>query len=245
MKSVDKVDVFGVPISTYKTLDEAACDIYEHHMGKASTAIAINPEKIMTMEKSQVLADFIKQSTINYADGIGVVMAVKMKTGLSVSRIAGCDLWLKLMERSVQHKKSVFLIGAKEEVVSVVADKLRQELSVDVCGYQNGYFADDEVVINQLLQAKPDVVCLALGSPKQELLINKLKSAGLASFMMGVGGTFDVYSGHTRRAPVFFQRLGLEWFYRLVTDIRRINRQSNLVKFFLRLIKLRFSSGIK
>nr|WP_252306307.1 WecB/TagA/CpsF family glycosyltransferase [Vibrio alginolyticus] len=109
-------------------------------------------------------------------------------------------------------------------------DKLKQQ-GVNVVGSQDGYFSDEELLINEIRRSGAKILSVALGSPKQELFMKKAKDSGLTCFMMGVGGTYNVFVGEVKRAPDFWCRLNLEWLYRLLSEPSRIFRQIKLTKY--------------
>ena len=140
-----------------------------------------------------------------------------------------------------EQKKLVYLIGAKAEIASLVDAKLRKEYpDLQIAKVEDGYFKEDlETVAKRIKAAKPDMVFAALGCPRQEHLLAILKKQGVPAIMMGVGGSFDVFSGKVRRAPKFFQKIHLEWFYRLATNPARIGRMQALPKFIVNVYRHR------
>ncbi len=201
--------------------------------GKAKTAIAINPEKIVISIKDYNVRQHILNADIRYLDGYGTVIVARLKTSCSYPRIPGCELWENIMEEAGKFNKKVFLVGGTEDIILRTKLKLEKDFNTPVCGYHNGYFDDDDIVIRQIIASKPDIVTVAMGSPKQEVFMAKCRALGLDSFMMGVGGTYDVFTGNVKRAPMLFRRLNLEWFYRLCSQPTRYKRQINLVKFLV------------
>ncbi|WP_222982688.1 WecB/TagA/CpsF family glycosyltransferase [Flagellimonas meishanensis] len=195
--------------------------------------VALNAEKLN--KKSKVL-DKIINSNIGYPDGMGAVWALKRK-GLDSVKIAGAEFWLDIIKKN--HKnKSIYLMGSTQHVIEQTVAKLKSDYpALKVTGYRDGFLkeGDKEKLVEDLKQQKPDVVYVAMGSPRQELLMNELMSHYPALYM-GLGGSFDVYMGLKKRAPVFFQKLGLEWFYRLLKEPTRISRQTSLAKFLIKVI---------
>lgn len=197
------------------------------------SAIAINPEKIIKAREDSFINDILLSATIRFADGIGVVRTLARKSGKKVTRIPGCELWEEVMKKAGEYQLPVFLIGAKPEVIEQTKDKLAKQYQVNVCGYQNGYFnsEQEDALIARLVELKPSIVSVALGSPRQEILINRFREVCPDTFFMGVGGTYDVYTHNVKRAPKFFRTLNLEWFYRLASQPTRFGRQVNLLNY--------------
>ena len=196
----------------------------------AGSAIAINPEKVLAASNNRQLREVIEAADIRYADGIGVVKAMRRRLGRDVERIPGCELWQELMLRAAQYQVPVFIIGAKPGVLTQTRDKLLAA-GTKLVGAVDGYFSDEAALIAQLKQAKPQIVSVAMGSPRQELLIQRLRQAHPNCFYMGVGGTYDVYTGNVKRAPALWCKLNLEWAYRLVLQPSRIGRQLGLLRY--------------
>jgi UDP-N-acetyl-D-mannosaminouronate:lipid I N-acetyl-D-mannosaminouronosyltransferase len=197
------------------------------------SAIAINPEKVIRAIDDSSIRDAIMSASIRYADGIGVVKTLARKSGEKVSRVPGCELWEAVMDRAGAFDIPVYLVGASNETITETANLLEKQYSVNICGIQDGYFDKDKEqdVIDRIAQIQPKIVTVALGSPRQEMFIQKCRKVCPNSFFMGVGGTYDVYTNKVKRAPLFYRKLNLEWFYRLMSQPKRLFRQTNLVKY--------------
>ena len=220
--------VNNLKIYPFKSKDE----ILEYVIDKHKILIALNAEKIL--KEDERLKKIINEN-IGYPDGVGAVMALKKK-GFEAAKIPGVELWHDIIER--YHKqKSFYLIGSTDEVIETTVKKLKLEFpGIDIKNYRNGYLkeGDLEVIKNDLQEKKPDVVFVAMGSPKQEFVMEELLKSYPALYQ-GLGGSFDVYSGKVKRAPEFFQKTGLEWFYRLLKQPTRIKRQIVYIKFMIKL----------
>jgi len=190
--------------------------------------IAVNTEKIIN--KNLKLKQIINQN-IGYPDGVGAVMALKQK-GFDAIKIPGAELWLDIIKKF--HKKRTFyLLGSTEEVINHTVNKLKQEYPhINIIGYRNGFLkeGDKEKLIEELKNKKPDIIFIAQGSPKQEILMDELIKEYSALYM-GLGGSFDVYTGFKKRAPKLFLDLNLEWLYRLLKEPTRFSRQLAIIKF--------------
>jgi UDP-N-acetyl-D-mannosaminouronate:lipid I N-acetyl-D-mannosaminouronosyltransferase len=201
--------------------------------------IAINSEKILhaTDETCKLI-----NNNIGYVDGIGALWALRKKGLKDVVKIPGCELWLDII-RSGYLKKTFYLIGGKQEVIDATVSKLRIEFpGIQIINYHNGYIESEEkisLLIDDVAVRKPDVVFVGMGSPKQELFMEKMQRHHEAVYQ-GLGGSFDVYTGYVKRAPEWWVKNNLEWAYRLMKQPRRIKRQILLLRFFWLLLLNRY-----
>ncbi len=226
---IDKIYLNG--IKTYSF--ENRKDFLRYIQEKQEILVALNAEKIM--KEDQRLKKLINKN-LGYPDGIGVVMALNRK-GFNAIKIPGSELWLDII-REFQHKKTFYFIGSTSEVIEKTIYNLKKEFpDLQIVGYRDGFLneEDKKVLINELKDKKPNIVFVAQGSPRQEFLMEDLKKEFPALYM-GLGGSFDIYSGFKKRAPKFFLRFNLEWLYRLVKEPTRIGRQSILIKYFVLLV---------
>ncbi|UEG18050.1 lipopolysaccharide N-acetylmannosaminouronosyltransferase [Pantoea ananatis] len=201
---------------------------------RSGTLVAINAEKVLNAEQDAALHAHIQQAEFKYPDGISIVRSVRKKyPQASLQRIAGADLWEALMERAGRNGTPVFLIGGRQAVLDETCDKLRRQWSVNIVGAQDGYFvpAERDALFARVAASGARLVTVAMGSPRQELLMAECQKYWPDALYMGVGGTYDVFTGHVKRAPVIWQKLGLEWFYRLIKQPSRLRRQLKLVKY--------------
>lgn len=191
--------------------------------------VTANPETIMTAEQNE---DFNKalldENTTIIPDGIGVVKGAKMLGYNVVETIPGVELCTKLFEYCNQYSKSIFLLGAKKEIIEKLVNVLKNNYpNAHICGYENGYVEDKQAVFNGISKLEPDVVLVALGIPEQEILIYKNLAQFNKGIFVGVGGSFDVLSGTKKRAPKLFIKLHLEWLYRILKEPKRLKRFFN------------------
>ena len=192
--------------------------------------IAMNAEKIM---KNDYRLRRIVNTNIAYTDGFGAVLALRSK-GLKAIKIPGSEFWLDIVNR-FQRNKKFYLIGSTTEVIESTVIKLEKEYpKIQIVGYQNGFLEKDDKVklVQRLKDTKPDIVFVAQGSPRQEFLMDELIEHHPALYM-GLGGSFDIYGGDKKRAPMFFLKLELEWLYRLLKEPTRFSRQLALLKFLI------------
>lgn len=202
--------------------------------------VTANPETLMTAENNKDFKHILlDEHTTIIPDGIGIVKGAKI-LGYNVEEtIPGVELCTKLFEYCSELHKSIFLLGAKEEVVSKLVDIIKTNYpGTNLCGYENGYIQDKQACFDNIAKLKPDVVLVALGIPHQELFIyNNLDKFNKGIFV-GVGGSFDVLSGSKKRAPKIFRKLHLEWLYRITTEPKRLKRFFNSnVKYIFKLLK--------
>lgn len=233
---MDKVNVLGVNFDN-KSFNQFQNEFIGRINNHQSTlVVTANPEMVMTANENPEFMKLLSYDA-DYitADGIGIVKAAKiLKTPLK-ERVTGYDLFSWLMTLSNNRGLRVYLIGAKPAIIHAVQAKIAQEYAnIELVGAQDGYFNEDlELVAYQIEHTEPDLVFAALGSPRQEQLLALLRKHLLPALMMGVGGSFDVFSGEVKRAPQFWQEAHLEWFYRLLTNPTRCKRMIALPKFLL------------
>ena len=226
-----KVSINGVEIYPFVSADE----LLEFIDGKKSMLLAINAGKInrATDETREII-----NSGIGYADGRGAQYALKKRGFPNAAIIPGCELWLSIIEKYYRTGKSFYFIGGKQEVIEKTINKLRVDFpGINIVGYRNGYLSgnDEDVLINDVAEKKPDFVFVAMGSPKQEHLMYKMHKLHSAMYQ-GLGGSFDIYVGNLTRAPKWLRDRGLEGPYRVVTDFNkaRLKRFVNDVSFMVK-----------
>lgn len=205
--------------------------------GQNVILVALNAEKL---NKTDNELDDLINSNIGYPDGIGAVWALRRK-GFEAIKIAGAEFWLDII-RKYNQEKSFFFIGSSQEVIEITVSKLRKQFPLlKIAGYRNGFLneGDKNALLEEFHIKEPDVVFVAMGSPKQEFLMQFFLNSYPALYM-GLGGSFDVYSGQKNRAPDIFISLGLEWLFRLLKEPTRISRQINLATFFFKVILRKF-----
>ena len=205
---------------------------------KKRFVVTVNPESVMLAEKNKILQKILTDKNVSKTpDGIAVVKACKKLDIPVTERITGIDIATYLLKKLNENKKSLYLFGAKEEVIDVLVTKIKQEYPhIKIMGYTNGYVKDKDKVFKEIIKLKPDVCLVALGIPMQEELIYKYINQFKKGIFVGVGGSFDVLSGTKKRAPKFFIKLNLEWLYRIIKEPKRIKRfWNNNVKFIFKI----------
>lgn len=221
----------GVEVYPFTSAEE----LISYVSGHPAILVAINAEKILHATDE---LKAIYNRNLGYSDGAGAVLALKKKGHQKACKIAGCELWLKIIER-YSREKSFYLVGGKPEVIEETIQKLRADFPrINIVGYRDGYLKgnDDETLIADIAEKKPDVVFVAMGSPKQELLMERMQRVHPEAIYQGLGGSFDVYTGRVERAPEWWIRHNLEFAYRLIKQPSRIRRQIHLVRFLFRVL---------
>lgn len=226
MQKENRIELNGMKVFPFRSPGELLAYVDQHK----GILVAVNAEKVTkaTDETRAVVND-----NIGYADGAGVVVAMHKMGHPDAVRIAGCDLWLDIIRESYK-EKSYYLIGGKQEVIEDTIKKLRQEFEgINILGYRNGYIKSEEernALIADVAEKKPDVVYVAMGSPIQEFLMADMMKVHPAIYQ-GLGGSFDVYTGRVKRAPLWWQKHNMEFLYRFLKQPQRYRREYYRLKF--------------
>lgn len=224
-----RTDILGVGFDDL-TLEEAATagaslveDQGFHY------AVTPNPEFLLAARKDQPFRQALLDADLVLADGVGVVYSAKLLGRPLKGRVPGIEFAQALMGWMAKHGKRLFLLGAKPGVAELAAANLRDRYpGLILCGTHDGYFKEDEPVVQAIRESGADVVFVCLGAPKQEFWMAKYGPATGAHLMVGLGGSLDVFAGVVERAPEGFQKLGLEWLYRLMKEPKRFGRMAKL-----------------
>ena len=205
--------------------------------------ITANPETFMkSLDDKEIEKMLLDENTTLVPDGIGIVKAARMLDYNIKERIAGIDIANKLLEYGNSIKKSIYLFGAKQEVIDGVKKVIAEKYpNIKLVGAKNGYEKDKDKVFKEIVDQEPDIVLVALGIPLQEKLIYKYLDKFKKGIFVGVGGSFDVISGYKKRAPKLFIKLNLEWLYRITKEPSRLKRfyDSN-IKFIFKVRKYKW-----
>jgi N-acetylglucosaminyldiphosphoundecaprenol N-acetyl-beta-D-mannosaminyltransferase len=246
MKSIK---LFGAQMHTGSMNESVDLIIERIKKGIFTQHVVVNVAKIVKMQKDSVLASSISACDLINIDGMGVVWGARFLGKDVPERVAGVDLFHNLLEKSAEEKLPVYLLGATHQVVSKTTSNV-QELypELEVSGYHHGYFWDDEEAVVESIKASgAKLLFVAITSPKKENFINKWQDKLGVDFVMGVGGTFDVVAGEVKRAPVWMQNIGMEWFYRMMQEpTRMVGRYvPTNARFVAMLFKGKFSSNYR
>jgi N-acetylglucosaminyldiphosphoundecaprenol N-acetyl-beta-D-mannosaminyltransferase len=240
-----RVDVLGVPVDCVDMPHSLAL-VRERVAGdRVCCILAVNPEKVIAAQSEAVLRRALEGAGLLIPDGIGVVWAVRLLWKERLARVPGAELMPAICADGAARGYRLFLFGAGAEVnAEAVAALRRRYPGIDIVGHHHGYVDDAGMgaVIEAINRAGANVLFVALGSPKQELWMEKhLPQLPAVRICQGVGGTFDVIAGRVRRAPAFWRRTHLEWLYRLLAEPRRLLRQTALPRFAWRVLRARLA----
>ncbi len=207
------------------TMRETVDEIFSRlKFGLFTQHVVVNAAKLINMERDKSLRESVECSDIINIDGMGIVWGARFLGYDVPERVAGVDLFYGLLTRAELEKEPVYLLGAKPDVVEKAVANLRVKFpALNIAGYHHGYFWDDEeAVVDDIAKSGAKLLFVAITSPKKENFINRWREKLGVKFVMGVGGTFDIAAGKSKRAPLFMQKHGLEWLYRLMQEPRRM-----------------------
>jgi N-acetylglucosaminyldiphosphoundecaprenol N-acetyl-beta-D-mannosaminyltransferase len=223
----DRVELFGVAMDAM-TMDQTVQEIDRRIAAGCFTQhVVVNVAKLVQMQDDPELAAAVRACDIINVDGAGIVLGGRF-LGLRIpERVAGIDLFDRLLAHGEKAGRSVFLLGATPEVIERAVENIRSRYPrLRLAGFHHGYFWDDEAsIVRQIRDSGADMLFVGIGSPLKERFIDRWRDQFGVQFAMGVGGTFDVVAGKVRRAPEWMQRLGLEWLFRVIQEPRRMWRR--------------------
>ncbi|MGE5421350.1 MAG: WecB/TagA/CpsF family glycosyltransferase [Chloroflexota bacterium] len=221
-----KVDFLGIPVDSH-TMEETIERIDEAiKANEHITHVVINAGKVVSMMKDKELFNSVLACDIINADGQSIVWAARFLGKRLPGRVAGVDLMQELIKLAAQRGYKCFFLGATEEVVRKVVERYTHEYGAGIiAGYRNGYFTPEEEphIAQQIADSGAHMLFVAITSPKKEKFLHEYEEVlGKVNFTMGVGGTFDILAGLTKRAPKWMQKMGMEWFVRLAQEPGRM-----------------------
>ncbi len=244
-----QVDILGVgvdPLTMEEVLervDRAIATREPLHIG------VVNAAKVVNMNRDPLLMEDVTSSDIVLADGAAIVFASRILGTPLPERVAGIDLMYRILERGSEKGYRVYCLGATEEVSSIVEQKIRENYpGVVLAGRRNGYFSseEEEGVAQAIADSNADVLFVAMTSPKKENFMAKWSEKMGVPVCHGVGGSFDVMAGKVERAPELWQKLGMEWLYRVKQEPRRLWRRYLVTNtLFLWMLSKQLFSGKK
>lgn len=221
----ERIQILGItidPLTMKETVDAVEQYVLMKH---PLHLMGVNADKINQCYEDEKIKKIVNESGIINADGASVVLASKFLGAPVPERVAGIDLMQNLLELSNKKGYSVYFFGAKEEILQDMLKVFKQRYpNLNVVGYRNGYFSpeDEKKIQEDIKERKPDFVFVGITSPKKEYIIQSFMDNGINTVFMGVGGSFDVLSGHIKRAPLWMQKLNLEWLFRVVNEPKRL-----------------------
>ncbi len=232
-------NILGVPFNNMTPIETVELlNVYLN----GDTKVAVytpNPEMVMAARKDPEFMEVLNNSAVNLPDGIGIVYASRFTENVIEERVPGCDTILALFDKIKGSKKTVYFFGSAPGVAEQAKAEMEKKFKgLNVVGTADGYFDEnrEREIIDEINTLKPDLLLVGIGFPKQEKWIAKHLPELDVKVAVGVGGSLDVFSGTVKRAPKIFIKLGLEWFYRLLTQPSRIGRMMQLPLFMLAVV---------
>lgn len=232
---MSRLRILGAPVDALTMA--GALSYIDHYLATATHpgyVLAVNPEKVYKLQESSFLQAFFDKAALLIPDGIGIVLAARWLHGATLSRVAGADLMQSICAAAPQKGYRIFIYGSSEAVNRQAVEKLQQRYpGIQIVGRANGYVPEEQMadLVAQINDSGADILFVALGSPRQEQWIGEHLPELRVKLCQGIGGTLDTIAGTVKRAPVIYQRLGLEWFYRLLQQPSRIMRMRVLPLF--------------
>jgi N-acetylglucosaminyldiphosphoundecaprenol N-acetyl-beta-D-mannosaminyltransferase len=221
-------ELFGCPVDAV-SMTEAVAWVDARVAERTPVRVgAVNAAKLVKIERDPDLARAVTGCELIVADGMSVVWAARLLTGVGLTRVAGIDLMEGMVARAAERGHRVYFLGARQEVLDRMLEVLQARYpGLQVAGSHHGYFHPDEepALVEAIRVSRPDLLFVAMGTPAKEYWINRNYRTAGAAVSMGVGGSFDVISGLVRRAPTWMQNLGLEWLFRLLQEPGRLWRR--------------------
>lgn len=224
------VKILGVPFARVNLKETVGIieDQISKNEYKPYHIITGNPEIVISSNKDNSLKDIVDATDLITADGIGIILASRWKNDALPERVAGFDLLIQTLEEGNKKGWSFYLFGSDEDTNRKASETIKERYpNLIVCGRHNGFFdnVEEEKIISEIEETKPDILVVALGAPRAEKWIYNNKSKLNTKVVFGVGGSLDVIAGKVKRAPAAWQKLNLEWLYRLLAQPSRWRRQ--------------------
>lgn len=232
----EKIDVLGVlfdNVTRNQALEKLLLFLAKN---EPHVVITANPEFVMEARKNNPFKKLINDAELVVADGIGIVIASRIMRKALPERVAGCDLMFELFDHIKDTNYTAYFLGGAVGVTDIAKAKMERKYEgLKIIGTSNGYFdkEQEKIIVEEIKTLKPDILLVGLGFPRQELWIDKYKNELGVKILVGVGGSFDVMAEKVQRAPESFRNLGLEWFYRLLKEPKRIGRMMQLPLFMI------------
>lgn len=229
-----RIDVLGVGFDNLTLAEAAERGMELLHTEGARYVVTPNPEIVEVCREDPAAREAVNGAALVLPDGIGVIKGAAMLGTPLKERVPGVEFAAQLLERMAGEGKSLYLLGAKPGVAELAAERLKERYpGLRIAGTHDGYFQDDGPIVEDIRQSGADAVFVCLGAPKQELWMARNGLATGARLLCGLGGSLDVFAGTVKRAPKFWRDHGLEWFYRLCSDPRRLGRMIRLPLFLI------------
>ncbi len=211
-------------------VEKANCAIKEN---KTFHIVTINPEMIMNAQKNRHFFEILNNSDLNIIDGVGVKIALKFQK-INPPLVRGVDFSRALVDLASKENYKIGFLGAKEEIINLAVKNFKEKYpGLNFVYVRNGYFDNDDEIIDEISKTSVQILLVGLGSPRQEEFIVKLKNKLQGCVLVGVGGSFDVFSGLVKESPLIFRKLGLEWLFRTLCEPKRLKRIFPVLPLFL------------
>lgn len=206
-----------------------------------------NPEIVMRAGRDEEFKKIINSASLNLCDGIGLMIASKLKKKPLKSRVTGYDTSIKILELMNERHLSLFLLGAKPGIAEKAIERINNDYpNIVIAGYNNGYFNgshnghassnEEEALIQKINDSKADAIFVGMGAGYQEKFIYYNKDKLKTKLAIANGGVIDVLAGNVKIAPAFIRKIGMEWLYRLIKEPKRFKRQLDIPKFLMKII---------
>ncbi|UCZ52712.1 WecB/TagA/CpsF family glycosyltransferase [Bacillus shivajii] len=235
---MESINILGLKISKLTQQQTVMKILSSVQRKKRMFVVTANPEIVMCAHEEEDYYRILQTADIITPDGIGVVKGARILGERIPERVAGYDLFLKLLKEANEKELSIYLLGAKEIVLAKSVDVIKKDFpNVNIVGHHHGYFnLHDETIVNEIKDKNPDFVFVALGFPRQEEWISRHISNFEKGVFIGLGGSFDVIAGETLRAPDIWIKLNVEWLYRLIKQPSRWRRMLSLPHFIIKVL---------
>lgn len=238
----NRVDVLGLPVDDI-SLDEAVTRVAGFiRSPSCDQVVTADASMVVTASNDAAFLHIVKAASLVTSDGAGILWASR-RLGLQIrNKCSGVDLAERLIAESVHQGWRIYFIGAAPGVAELARQKMQEKYpGCAIVGARDGFFRDEDAltIASEIAKSSPDIVFVALGIPKQEKWIADVGHITTAKVCIGVGGTLDVFSGNVTRAPVWMQKRGLEWLYRLMSDPRQLGnrlRKQRLLPVFVAMV---------
>ncbi len=242
--------IMGIPFNNVSMTEALGITLIALQERRKTVIYTPNPEIVMAAQKDKEYMEVLKSADLLLPDGIGIVKASKLYHNPIKERVAGYDFVQAVFSKVRTSVNTVYLLGGKEGVAEKAKEKMqRQHRGLSITGAHHGYFKDgseeEAQVIDEINSLNPEILLVGLGFPRQEKWIARHRDKLNSIIIIAVGGSFDVMSGETKRAPEFYRKHGLEWFYRLITQPSRFKRMLVLPVFMIRALGERFGASIE
>jgi len=247
-----KIDFFGFNIdnlSMRESLDSIKASLRSENNFQH---VVLNVAKLVKSRRDPLLRESIQSADMISADGAGIIYGMRLLGLKPKGRVAGIDLMDNLLSEAEKYGFTVYFLGSTDDVLCRMLSSFKLKLpNLKVVGFHNGYFNKEEEersVVNEIESLKPSIVFVGISSPKKEIFIKRNKNKLNAKFIMGVGGSFDIFAGKTKRAPLFMQNKGLEWLYRIYQEPGRMWKRylvTNTIFLFMLLKALAYRNATK